>query len=62
MTKPKEGVQDHFQKLPPWLRLSIKLLIAIFIIGAVVGVAVGVSIKVHGGIYKSTNEQATIPT
>jgi uncharacterized membrane-anchored protein YitT (DUF2179 family) len=62
MTKPKEGVRERFRALPRWQRLSIKILIALLIIGAIVGIGVGISIKVHGGVYKSTNQQLSIPS
>jgi hypothetical protein len=61
MTKPREGVRERFRKLPRWQRLSIEILVALLIVGAIVGIGVGISIKVHGGVYQSTNQQATIP-
>ena len=62
MTKPKQGVRQRFHRLPRWQRLSVKILIVLLIVGAIVGIGVGISIRVHGGVYQSANQQATIPS
>jgi hypothetical protein len=62
MTKPTESWRDRFRKLPKWKQFSIEVVIALLIVGAIVGIGVGISIKVHGGVYQSTNQQPAIPT
>ena len=59
MTKPAQGSR-FWAGLSKKQKLTLKLLLAFFLVGAIVGLAVGISKAVGGGVVKDNNQVTNI--